>query len=487
MLWKAGVISLVLLLASRLLGVAREAAQAAAFGVSGAADVAVLMLTLPDWLTGLLASGALSYVLLPHWARQTPVEQAVTQRRVAMALLVGGGALALSIILLQRPIALLLMKGLPEAFQGMAGSGLIWAALALPVSLLGALWGTRLQNEHDLPGMYAGSLVVNGGIIFALLILAGGANAALDQAINWLGLALLISMLSRLAWLRWRLWRVSTATGISELRPGAVASLPGWRIWFWAILASGLPLALPFVARSLASSTGEGSLASFNYAWKLVELPLILVVQLVASLTFPKISRAFAERRNPAEFVRNAFVLTWTLACAATAALLVGAPAIAQLMFGWGRMEQDAVMRIANWSMVGAWSLLPQALTAVGLTVLAVKNQMHAAVAAYFTGLLVLLLVGFLGWSQGPQLMMVLNGVQIGVALVVIVVMRSGGADSDEWLPWRLLAPPFLVLMLVVALACRFSDQGASMLFWSVLAASSVMLVSWPLRNALRR
>ncbi|WP_040894015.1 hypothetical protein, partial [Verminephrobacter aporrectodeae] len=67
----------------------------------------------------------------------------------------------------------------------------------------------------------------------------------------------------------------------------APAPLPGWRIWTWAALGAGLPLALPFVARTLASGAGEGALASFNYAWKLVELPLVLAVQLVAALAFP--------------------------------------------------------------------------------------------------------------------------------------------------------------------------------------------------------
>ena len=41
MFLKAGALSLVLLLASRLLGLARESALAAAFGTSGLADVLV--------------------------------------------------------------------------------------------------------------------------------------------------------------------------------------------------------------------------------------------------------------------------------------------------------------------------------------------------------------------------------------------------------------------------------------------------------------
>ena len=61
MFLKAGVLSLALLLVSRVLGLLRESAQAAALGTSGLADVVVLMLTLPDWLASVLLGGALAY------------------------------------------------------------------------------------------------------------------------------------------------------------------------------------------------------------------------------------------------------------------------------------------------------------------------------------------------------------------------------------------------------------------------------------------
>ncbi|MBE7942886.1 virulence factor MviN, partial [Ramlibacter aquaticus] len=95
MFLKAGALSLLLLLASRVLGLGRESAQAAAFGASGLADVAVLMLTLPDWFAGLLASGALAYVLVPAWAGMAPAQVAASQRRLTRAVLALGGALAL--------------------------------------------------------------------------------------------------------------------------------------------------------------------------------------------------------------------------------------------------------------------------------------------------------------------------------------------------------------------------------------------------------
>jgi putative peptidoglycan lipid II flippase len=101
MFLKAGALSLALLLASRLLGLVRESAQAAAFGASGVADVAVLMLTLPDWIAGLLASGALAYVLVPAWAAQSPAQVAATQRKLSRVLVAGGFVLAVLLAVLR--------------------------------------------------------------------------------------------------------------------------------------------------------------------------------------------------------------------------------------------------------------------------------------------------------------------------------------------------------------------------------------------------
>ena len=106
-----------------------------------------------------------------------------------------------------------------------------------------------------------------------------------------------------------------------------------------------------------------------------------MAIQLVASLAFPGIARAYAAppaagthtaRRDA---LRQAFVLAWVLACAAAAALAGLAPSLAQLLFGWGRMPPEAVAQIADWARVGAWSLLPQALLAVLLEAVPVMRR----------------------------------------------------------------------------------------------------------------
>lgn len=505
MFLKAGLLSLILLLASRVLGVLRETALAAALGSSGAADLAVVMLTLPDWLAGVLVSGALAYVLLPHWAKEPAAQRNATQHRVARHLLLMALLLAGLMCLAQAPLGELLVPGVSASARSAASQAVVWSAVALPAAMLAGLWATRLQHERDFVGLYSANLVVNAVLIAALVYLGlRGAGAAVGPT---LGVFLLLAVALRLIWQKWRL-RQLRHCNLPPASASAVA-LPGWRIWLWAALGAGLPLTLPFVARTFASHGGEGALAIFNYAWKLVELPLVLAIQLVASLAFPSIAHAHALQGTPGEqgmdamtaAVRNALVLAWTLACAAAAALLVGAPAVASLLFGWGRMDVSALVQIATWGSLGAWGLLPQALLAVALTVLATVGRMRFAVLAYALALAVLLAVGALGLTTGRALMWALNAGFLAAALVAWAAL--GASALRHWVPVRALLVPLAALLVVAALArwllsfdglaapaAAMGQKQAIALGLCALSALIVIAASWfagpGLRQALR-
>lgn len=486
MFLKAGALSLALLLASRLFGLVRESALAAAFGTSGLADVAVLMLTLPDWAAGVLASGAMAYVLVPAWAAQERAQVAATQRVVSVRLLAGAAVLAALLALWREPALAWLAGGLPHALRPWGRVALLWSALALPAALLAAVWATRLQHEQDFTGMYAANLVVNGVLIAAI---GCAALVAPEFAIAWLGAGLIAAMLARLAWLRRRIPGVQPSAG-----PATPVALPGARLWWWAALSAGLPLALPFAARSIASQSGTGALATFNYAWKLVELPLLLAIQLVATLALPAIARALAgpDAAEARRAVRSAFALAWALACGAAAALLVGAPAIAGLLFGWGRMDPEALGRVAQWGALGAWSLLPQALIAVALAVLAGRGRMAPAVAAYGAALALLLLAGARGFTGGVALMLLLDAL---FALVAVAAVAALGPQVRSWLPWRAMAISLGALAVVAALAPGAASAAPWGLVPGLVAAAAagiaVVAMTWwgsiDLRSALAR
>lgn len=479
---RAGMISLALLLLSRVLGLVRESALAAAFGVSAVADVVVVMLTLPDMVASTLAAGALGFVLLPWWARQLPAEQKTSQRRVMNVLMLLGGVLALWILVLPEQMAFLLAPGLDRSQNTMMEAGLRWSALALPASLAGTLWYTRLQHDRDVVGMYGMNIVHTSVVLVVLISVAFVFRSVAAMAIvGWMGAGLLAAMAMRLLFLRGRLGRVRAQPAAAHAPLAHVTGLPGWRIWAWTLLATGLPVALPVMARSLVSDTGVGALATFNYAWKLVELPNLLAIQLVSTLAFPAIARAHAEGRDFHAALRKAFVLAWTLACAAALALSVGSRPLAALLFGWGIMQPEHVLEVAKWSAWGAWTLLPQALIAVLVTALATLHKMRAAALAYALALLLLLASGV----HEPKAVMA--AMTLALVAVTLVMLVSAWKDILPALAWREMAVPGLLCALLGWLAALVPvTNQAGILAVAVLSTTILMAVSVLLSSTLR-
>ncbi len=130
-----------------------------------------------------------------------------------------------------------------------------------------------------------------------------------------------------------------------------------------------MPIALPVLARTWGSAAAAGELAVFHFGWKLVELPAALLLQVIGVVALSALSReaAMLHTAPTAERVHvqarmNALLLraigvSWALAVASAAALMVGAEAFAQLLFGWGRASASDVQRMGDVSRAAAWAL----------------------------------------------------------------------------------------------------------------------------------
>ena len=197
---RAGVFSLGLLLLSRMLGLLRESVQAAAFGSTGMGDAVIVMFTLPDLLVGILISGALSYVLLPAWAQQSPSQRAAGQRKIAVALVCNGLVIGLLMWLFKSSLVQVLAPGLVSDIKVASANALGWSAAVLPLAMLAGLWVTRLQQTQDFVGMYAGNLFFNLALVVGLFVVGKRAEDPIP-ALSQLGICLVIAMLGRLAWL----------------------------------------------------------------------------------------------------------------------------------------------------------------------------------------------------------------------------------------------------------------------------------------------
>lgn len=497
MFLRLGLISFALLLASRVSGLARESAQAAAFGVSGNADIAILMLTLPDLLVNVFFLGGLSYIALPLWASQSPQDRASSQRTMLVWCMGVGTVLALLLLLARQWVIQTLAPGLPQAFMPMANNGIVWSALLIAPTCLAALWYCRLQFERDFIGLYGWNVLVNGVMITAFVAIHAWYPD--DSIATLLGLALVLAMALRLVWQGWRLSRLD----LPVPGPAVAMAWPGAHQFAWAALAAGLPLTIPLIARTLSAANGEGALAVFNYAIKLVELPNALAIQLVTTLAFPSVARAMAAWREghsgpetsrvmpDTRSVRSAYILAWVLACAGAAGLAVGSQPIAALLFGWGRMRGADVLAVAELSALGAWSLLPQALIAVTVTVLAANQQLKAIALAFLLTATVFVLVG---WQSGVQI----SSTQAILCMnVSFVLLATALMTKSRMLIWRSLPGLEMAIVAAATAVCVWASsyiQPGGSYAQMILAAIAALVVgvvgltvSPSLRSALKR
>ena len=475
---RAGVFSLGLLLFSRVLGLARESAQAAAFGVSGMGDVVIVMFTLPDLLVGVLISGALSYVLLPAWARQRESGQIPAHKKLTTNLVLGALAIAVVLWVCRSSVVQALAPGLEGDLLALSNASIGWSAAVLPLAALAALWATQLQHECDFVGMYVGNVLVNlilvAGLIFVgHTVWSGGLKAA--DIVGVLGFSLLAAMVLRLVWLAWRLQKARSGQVFVIPDLAAAVSPTGASVWLWAALASSLMLLLPVVARSVVSHSGEGALTSFNYAWKLVELPLVLALQLVASLAFPALAATAAQSIERLQALQVAFALAWALACAAAAVVATFSLPLATALFGWGSMTPASLQIIAKWSAIGVWSLLPQALIAVLLTLMAITMRMKIAVPVYGFALAGVLLAGWAGVVQGADVMWIINAALGAVAVVLLVTERR---DMALALPLVGALVPLAACLMLAGLKPLWADVTVSVALVIAAAYGLTVLAS---------
>jgi len=210
--------------------------------------------------------------------------------------------------------------------------------------------GLNARDRFFIAG--CGTLIFNIAVIAALALLLWQKSTAL----TWLGTGILTGAL-----LRWLTQWLALRT--LRKQSGATA---GWLIdrrllkgFAAGLIAASLLTVVPVVLRACASWLGEGQLAAFNYAIKLVELPLGILVTTITTINFPRLSAAFHEQNGPAFDRLLAAALTRSLAVS-MAVVLCGWPmmdSVVRLLFGHSKLDAQALAHVATLTRIALLSV----------------------------------------------------------------------------------------------------------------------------------
>ena len=282
-------------LASRLLGLIRNAVISNQLGQSFQADVYYGAFQIPDLLFYLIAGGALSSAFIPkftelitngHEKRACHVFNTVFCTMfvlVTIAIILGE--------IYAEPLVALVNPGFRDNPAKLAATVPL-TRIVLPAQLCFFMGGILMGSQQSrgqflIPAL--GPVIYNIGIILGGLILT-----------HWLGMAglcwgALVGAIIGNFWLQWRAVRLSGMQfriSFDTHHPDVVTV---WKLMLPVILGVALPQVSIWINRAFATKLGDGPMAALTNANQLMKVPLGIFAQAMGVAIFPTLSALAAK------------------------------------------------------------------------------------------------------------------------------------------------------------------------------------------------
>lgn len=280
---------------SRVLGYAREAVIAWRLGVSSDVDAYRAAFLLPDLLNYFLAGGALSIAFIPFFTRVRREQGSEAAARL-LAVVLGTTTVAAALV---TALLFLAAPALVDRLFGFERSALDLTArltrIVLPAQLFfiaGGILRGALMAEERFASQAIAPLVYNACIIAAGVAFGErlGAEAFAWGALVGAGLGALLPSLLEARSARIALgFRV--ATGDPAFRRYLVMALP-------LMLGVSLLTVDAWYDTLFGSHLGEGAVAALGYARSLLQLPVSIIGQAIATAALPFLTRLWSEHRS---------------------------------------------------------------------------------------------------------------------------------------------------------------------------------------------
>jgi putative peptidoglycan lipid II flippase len=469
------------LLAGRMAGLLRELGLASVFGITSDGDLAVLILTLPDLLVNLLISGGISAALVPRFSALQPDQAIALLRRVSIGVLAVFAIGGLVLVTWPRAVFFPIAPGIDPS--PVTGGGLIALALALPLTGLAGVVGAYLNAQHRFLVAGCGTLFFNATVLAALALAQHSANPLTLLAIGIAcGAAVrlasqLVLLPSRILWLR---------------VPDKLVDLKLVRAFWFATSAAALALLAPIIVRAVASSLGGGAIASFNYAQKLVELPVTILVTSIATVGLSRLSGLHAKGEHTKAAASALHDARYAVLVGLTVMLFgaLFADTAVDIVFMRGKLNEVALARIAGLTSIAMLGVPWTALGSIATASLNAAGRVNVVFKATALSLLVLPLLALPGlWLRSEGLLM--------MAVVTFQLISAVYLAKRAHLPLLgrrgvfgvMLSPHFAAVLALVGLSAVASAAVGHHAPWMRLlvgGSAFVAAMALPLRRFVR-
>lgn len=398
----------------RIAGFFREAAIANTFGVSSTADVVILSLTIPDIMVNILVAGGLSAALIPEFKSHSPRLAGALFLQSSVLIGVVFSLVTFFLVYFSNEIVMLFAPGFDAVTAEKATEVLAFVLWLIPLTVLAGVSTAYLQSKGQFAIPAMGTLIFNLCLVFGLFFYVTDEND-LDVFVWFVLLGGVVRWLSQI-------FRLKGDFYLKELWKKWLLHKLLFKRYLQAMFTLGILTLYPVVARAFASFQGEGGIAMTNYALKLVELPLGVVITVLSVVLFPKLAAAHI-RDDQKEFsmmVEEGMFWSVILAVIIMACIYSAADSFIYLVYGWGEIGAEQLSNVSSILSIVVFSLPLQAVIAMLVTTCNAKKNTYMPLKASLIGLFsLLILCWFFEKSYG------LNGVVIALVISYLVVIIS--------------------------------------------------------------
>jgi murein biosynthesis integral membrane protein MurJ len=379
------------LMLGRLLGLARDIYIASKFGATIESDVLIIILTVPDAIFSLMASGAISASLIPEFKKLSKKDDAGLLILSSLIFLTFSILIILVLNSQNELLTNIFSPGIPINYVPFLQDSLSKVNWLVPLTILAGVTTAFLQSKDKFFVPSIGAAIINIFIIIGLFLTTQNI-----ENINVLITFILIGGLVR--WVS-QLWVIrKDLYFIGKLKLQLINRYIFHR-YFYSVLSGGLLILYPVVARSFASLSDDGSVSIVNYALKLVEVPANVAVTVLSVVILPKLSKMYIEKK------RNKFReiiqinLFWSLAIssAITGAVVAQSNIFIESIFGLGETITEKNIEImSTLLMIGILSLPFQALISVSTSVFHSEKNTKTPMIINISGFALLILLNLI-------------------------------------------------------------------------------------------
>ncbi len=457
------------------MGFAREAGVASTFGVSSEADVAVLALTVPDVLVSLLVAGGLSAALIPEFKSLPQKEKHALFMQVSVVMGVFFTAVVFALGFIPDVLLFFFAPGLSiqAAFSAQEVlSDVLWL---IPLTVLAGVTTAYLQSQEKFVMPAMGTFLFNTCVVTGLLFFVKSNN------LNDLVYFILLGGALRYASQLWVMRNSINFTGCfteSYIGKGLLYR------YGQAVLAVGALSLFPVVARSFASFSGEGGVAMMNYAWRLVELPLGVVITVLSVVLFPKLSEKHANKDIEGfnRVLKEGLFWSLLMAMAIMGPIIASPETFVNVVYSWGdSIPTEKISSISMLLKIGIMILPFQAVIAMCVAAFNAQKNTKFPMKVNMIGFV--LLVPLCWWAQEHfGLLGVVSAVAIGYAGISISLLYALRVSYNDLpllslfvIPGLFLVITFCMSLLVVTL--KFSEEFNIPIFFIIMCIPIIVVL----------